>query len=114
IAGRRCNVQGGCGFTALSAGDGINARLVGRPNPAGALRDVETCALRSAERLIPQAAIANLGLADQSQQLASHLVSDQILVRQSRPVRHCGPPSKTPKAGRPTMTNGRRSTVSAS
>ena len=80
---RQSDVEGGRSLAILAPGNGIDPRLVGRARTTSAFGDVQADAGRSAQRLIPQAALRNCGFAHSIEQLSRLLVSMQFLKRKT-------------------------------
>src|SRR5205814_4630935 len=72
----------------LAASDGIDPRLVGRPCTARALGDVQTDAGRSAQCLIPQAALRDGRFTNSIEKLSRLLVGKQFFKGKISKVRH--------------------------
>src|SRR5258705_9780109 len=87
----------------LPASDGIDPRLVGRPCTAGALGDIQTDTRRSAQCLIPQAALRDGRFTNSIEKLSRLLVSDQLFEWKISKVRHRRLLSRAEQE--PAMTN---------
>ena len=84
----RPDLHGCCGLAGLASRDREDAGLIGTARASGGLRDVQTRALGSAKRLIPQAHICDFRFSHDRQQLGRDFVRNETVMGKADCPRH--------------------------